>query len=477
MAKKSNSLTEIPIADRRGVLKLGLGIAGGLLVGCEHDVVETTAVVPNAPPAATGSATKTLVIYQASAVINYFDVGGDSFGSGDVYAWNAPITAEDGRAGSIAGVHQTVTMPTDGLFREVRIGYAAMDFGNGDTIVFGGLIAGQTPGPGLIAPGVELVNAIIAGAGAFGGAKGEIRSVRAPDNSWTHTLFYRTADLVAPPRRQYTARLNYASAVRDTTGNGRLGAGDFLTYLGTAQTADGISGVIQGAYVFISDRGQDGTPPKALGYGIIKDGDNIVINFATNTPSLSDNRLLGKLTTATAGGTGQTFGVTGEIVNLPNTDGSIQQSVKFFTPRADLVDRSFVLRSRLPTNEKIDRGSSGDSAGDQWAWVLPFTGDRGESATAFAYTWTIVPAGGTTAVRSLLGLILMRFSDGSTLLVADARTENAVVPTAADVAVRRPVLGGTGIYAGVWGELVTSLDGTSGLVHQLNLRGPAPGTF
>lgn len=121
----------------------------------------------------------------------------------------------------------------------------------------------------------------------------------------------------------------------------------------------------------------------------------------------------------------------------------------------------------------VDMGDAGGSVGDMSAWSLALTDAAGAPAgDAYGYATTIGPADDGSPDRILNGLIAIALADGSSLIVADLHPEEASVPNAMETAVTRPVIGGTGAYAGASGELVTTRDGAGVLVHTFTLRLP-----
>lgn len=438
------------------------------------------AVLPATPLAATRAAgNQALVLHQEPFEASAHDLEGDGIGPGDLYTWIAPVTADDGRSGTVVGEHVVVVTPTDGPFAEVRIGTSVIDLGDGDTIALGGLIP-VSAGP--IDPGTELVNAIIGGTGAFGGAKGEIRSVRAEDGSWAHTLAYETAGPVDPARTVRFSNPLPSTAIVDLAGEGTVGPGDFrvvavswipeVPITSAAGTTDGaVSADIRGASVLVRGPGDDGSPALVLGYTVlVLDGDQLA-GVTYQSVGGGTGPLAAPTTLRVVGGTGRFAGARGSWTAVV-ADEVIEATIELLAPSPDAVERTLVMRSALPAAGSIDRGDPGESFGDWFTFSLPFTGED-ESGTAYGYGSTVIPAADGSPVRTLVGLISVQLGDGSTILVADLHTEDTAIPRAEDAAVTRPVLGGTGRFAGVTGELVTTLDGQGGLVHTFHLVGPA----
>lgn len=427
---------------------------------------------------------ETLVVAQDPFDVAAHDLAGDGIGHGDLYTWIAPATAEDGRTGTIVGEHQVVHMPTEGPYAEVRIGTSVLDLGDGDTVAFAGLVPVTTP-LGQIEPGTELVNAIIGGTGAFGGAKGEIRSLRGEDGAWTHTLTYETA---GPGGTEAAARYSVGpGAVREfveLTGDGTPGTGDFRTFRGSDTTDDGLTVDRNGLQTVIRSAGDDGSNAITLGFWMeVIGGDQVV---AITAQEVTETGVAATdVTAALVGGTGRFAGARGSATLSRGDDGSFAKTFDLLDAPADTVERTLVLRSGLEAENAIeellqqldavrpvDRGDAGASLGDHRSWMLPFVGDDGESGVAYGFDIVVKPASDEDPVRTVSGLTVIELSDGSTIVVSDLHREGAMADPA-EAFVPRPVLGGTGRYAGVSGEIVTSFDGAGGLVHTLTLQGPA----
>lgn len=420
------------------------------------------------PGAAHAAGSVTLVLHQAPFEVAQHDLDGNGIGPGDLYTWIAPVTAADGRTGIVVGEHVTVVTPTTGPFAEVRIGTSAIDLGNGDSVALGGLIPVAV---GPVTAGVEIVNAIIGGTGAFTGAKGEIRSIRAGDGSWTHRLSYQTADL-ARPGRTIRATSPHSSELVDVTGDGKIGPGDFRVFHFVGTTEDGRPAEARGSQVVVRGAGEAGSLVQAFGYAVfVVDGAQIA---ALARPRVQEGggQLGGGLAIPLIGGTGQYAGVSGAWIVESLGGGSVKYTFTLFPAPTAGVDRTVVMRSALPQVRNSSAGGPG-GLGKKFTFSLPFIGVDGESGVAFGYGSTVAPARDGSPVRTIMGLISVQFDDGSTVLIGNVHTENAEVPSAAEFAVTRPVLGGTGRYAGVSGELVSTLDGGGGLIHTFKLRGPA----
>ncbi len=429
-----------------------------------------------------GAGPETLVVRQDPFDVSVHDLAGDGIGHGDLYTWIAPASAEDGRTGTIVGEHQVVHLPTEGLYAEVRIGTSVLDLGNGDSVAFAGLVPVTTP-LGQIEPGTELVNAIIGGAGAFAGAKGEIRSVRGEDGSWTHTLAYETAGPVDPALAIRYETTKRETGFADLTGDGGTGAGDFRFFRSATTTEDGLPVETNGAQTVARGPADGGSETVTVGTWLELIGGDLIMAIASQTVDAS-GRVAGTTTASLIGGTGRFAGVRGTATVVRDGEKNIK-TFDFLTEPEGTVERTLVLRSDLEAGgaieellqqlsavRPVDRGEAGLSLGDHRSWALPFVGDDGEAGVAYGYDIALGAASTEAPDRAIAGLTVLEFTDGSTIVVGDLHREGAM-PDPAQAFVPRAVLGGTGRYAGVSGELVSTFDPEAGLVHTFTLRGPA----
>ena len=105
---------------------------------------------------------------------------------GDMLAFQANITTEDGTPGTLNGLLITVDI-ADGTLDplEERIGQLVFDFGNGDSV----LAAGQSVYPGTeheMSADAPQRRAVIGGTGIYMGARGQITTTRNTDGSYEH---------------------------------------------------------------------------------------------------------------------------------------------------------------------------------------------------------------------------------------------------------------------------------------------------
>ena len=87
---------------------------------------------------ASARAEETFHIVQQKPELVHIDLGKDGASHGDILAFEAGFTAEDGKTGIMSGIITTVGIPAkDGEFFD-RVGNIVLDFGGIDTLVIAG---------------------------------------------------------------------------------------------------------------------------------------------------------------------------------------------------------------------------------------------------------------------------------------------------------------------------------------------------
>ena len=134
------------------------------------------------------SADQTFSILQELPAITHVDIGAEGSSHGDVMAFEAEFTADDGTSGEMHGVIITVSIPIgeNELFLD-RIAQIVVNFGNTDTLVIAGTAA-YPNGQAEMAPDSPHVRAVIGGTGRFIGARGQMVTTRRDAGHYEHTF-------------------------------------------------------------------------------------------------------------------------------------------------------------------------------------------------------------------------------------------------------------------------------------------------
>ena len=126
-------------------------------------------------------------IRQDAPHLTQVDLGDKGASHGDMLAFEAGLTAEDGTKGMLSGVLITVDLPDgDDLFED-RIGQLVFTLGSGDTIVVAG-VSNYTEATAEMNAGQPQIRAVIGGTGRYLGARGQVTTSRNADGSYEHAF-------------------------------------------------------------------------------------------------------------------------------------------------------------------------------------------------------------------------------------------------------------------------------------------------
>lgn len=136
---------------------------------------------------APAKASEIIDIVQGKPQVVHIDLGAGGASHGDLMAFEAPFTGENGVVGVINGITFTIDVPDgkDRLFD--RFGNILLNFGEGSSLVVGGG-AVYSLGAGEMEPDTPQVRAIIGGTGRFIGARGQITTIRCSAGHYEHRI-------------------------------------------------------------------------------------------------------------------------------------------------------------------------------------------------------------------------------------------------------------------------------------------------
>ena len=126
-------------------------------------------------------------VHQDNPALATVDLGYAGKSHGDMLAFEATISTEDGVEGLLSGILITVALPRGQSAFEDRIGNLVFKFGDSDSLVVAG---------GSVYPQDETemntnqpqVRAVIGGTGKYIGARGEVTTTRNDDGTYDHAF-------------------------------------------------------------------------------------------------------------------------------------------------------------------------------------------------------------------------------------------------------------------------------------------------
>lgn len=141
-----------------------------------------------APVYASKPATETFTVIQAQPVIKHIDLGAPGGSHGDMLAFEAAFTTENGAKGVMSGIIITVALP-DGVGGEYfdRVGNIVLDFGGIDSLVLAGKSLYGTS-EGEMNTHTPQVRAVTGGTGRYIGARGQITTTRVTSGEYKHVI-------------------------------------------------------------------------------------------------------------------------------------------------------------------------------------------------------------------------------------------------------------------------------------------------
>ena len=145
-------------------------------------------MVFSAPVCASKLAPETFTVIQAQPTITNIDVGAPGGTHGDMLAFKAPFTTENGAKGMISGIIITVALPDDvgGEYFD-RVGNIVLDSGGVDSLVLAGKSLYGT-GEGEMTKYKSQVRAVTGGTGRYIGARGQITTTRVTSGEYKHVV-------------------------------------------------------------------------------------------------------------------------------------------------------------------------------------------------------------------------------------------------------------------------------------------------
>ncbi|MCX5512147.1 hypothetical protein C3941_08755 [Kaistia algarum] len=126
-------------------------------------------------------------IRQDAPTLTQVDVGQSGASHGDMLAFEAGLTLEDGSKGLMSGILITVDLPDGADLFEDRVGQIVFNVGSGNEIVVAG-ISNYAKDAAEMNAGQPQVRAVIGGTGQYIGARGQVTTRRNPDGSYEHAF-------------------------------------------------------------------------------------------------------------------------------------------------------------------------------------------------------------------------------------------------------------------------------------------------
>jgi len=145
------------------------------------------ALLTIAAPCDAAEIKRTLKLHQAKPVLSHLDIGTQGASHGDILAFEAPVTGENGIKGVMHGILITIDIADGEDTLEERSGQIHVDLGGGNSIAIAGLSVYSGDNREMT-PDAPQVRPVIGGTGTFIGATGQVTTIRNTDGSYEHVF-------------------------------------------------------------------------------------------------------------------------------------------------------------------------------------------------------------------------------------------------------------------------------------------------
>ena len=143
----------------------------------------------DAPSTTNKLATQTLKVHQELPDLTHIDLDKEGASHGDLLAFDATVSSDNGMKGKLSGFIMTVDIPQkDHEVFQDRIVQLVFDFGEANTIVVGGRSVYPHLDKSVMKKNEPQYRAVVGGTGTFMGARGQIQTTRNDDGTYEHLI-------------------------------------------------------------------------------------------------------------------------------------------------------------------------------------------------------------------------------------------------------------------------------------------------
>ena len=143
----------------------------------------------DAPSTTNKLATQTLKVHQELPDLTHIDLDKEGASHGDLLAFDATVSSDNGMKGKLSGFIMTVDIPQkDHEVFQDRIVQLVFDFGEANTIVVGGRSVYPHLDKSEMKKNEPQYRAVVGGTGTFMGARGQVITTRNDDGTYEHMI-------------------------------------------------------------------------------------------------------------------------------------------------------------------------------------------------------------------------------------------------------------------------------------------------
>jgi hypothetical protein len=381
---------------------------------------------------------------------------------GDLYAFRATVRDTAGtEVGRLLGSQTSIRL--DGEAETVQ---AAATFElPGGQIVFGGLSGYPIDGVGTVV-GRTYVRPILGGTGSYAGAGGTLTTTRRDDGRYEQ----RIALVPAPggPATSLTALTRNLEAIDIPLGPADRREGDIRVFATTVVDAAGREvGRARGTQTTVSVDGDAETASASLTFDL--PGGDLAVGGLSETPHGGGHLVAGRpFLRPVLGGTGRYAGMAGTVTSTQVEPGHYENRFEL-RPAGRPAGKLRVTVQRGP-QRGIDLGDPGPSAGDLSVFAANVVDRRGRRAGRVHGTQTTIRS--ENGALTVHGMMTFDLKAGDLVVGGLSQYPRRGRGTRVGRAYVRPVLGGTGRYAGMRGTVRTIKRANGAYEQQFMLRRP-----
>ncbi len=433
------------------------------------------------------------VVEQAPPSLVHVDMGQDGGSHGDVLAFDADITSDNGMSGTLSGMITTVDIVESSQVVQDRITEIVFDFSDIGTLVVGGKSVYPFDGSGTeeMTPTNPQTRPVLGGTGDFLGAQGQVETIRNEDSSYTHRFelvgVTPWQDGASDLQRTFTLSQTKPSVVSVDLGEEGGSHGDLLAVDSRFSSDEGLSGKLGGIITTVDVPGPDETIfqdrfVKAVfdfgqGSTLVMFGKSSYPADASGTDELAINAPVIK---PIIGGTGEFSGARGQVETTRNDDGSYSQKFQLVgsanSPNENSQSR-LTLDQMLPFLVHVDVGVEGGSHGDILAFDAEVTSTEGLLGKLSGLIVTVdIPEFGDSNFQDRIVHLVFDLGAANTVVVGGKSIYPVDGGPASEFTKNIPqvraIIGGTGDYMDAKGQMESTRLDDGRYKHVLHFLSP-----
>jgi hypothetical protein len=438
---------------------------------------------------------RTFVVEQAAPSLVHIDIGQESGSHGDVLAFDAEITSNNGMSGKLSGMVTTVDIVESDKVVQDRITEIVFDFPDFGTLVVGGKSVYPFDGSGTeeMTLNNPQIRPVLGGTGGFLGAQGQVETIRNENSTYSHmfelvgVVTWQYGD--SEEQRTFTLSQGVPNIVHIDLGQEGGSHGDLSAYDAEFTSDKDLSGKISGMIttvdvpepneVIFQDRFVKAVFDFGQGSTLVMFGNSSYPADSSGADELAINAPVKK---PIVGGTGEFSGARGQVETTRNDDGTYTQTFQLVgtanpNPPTEDFQSTLTLHQTLPFLVHVDVGSEGGSHGDVLAFDAELTSTEGLLGKLSGLVITVdIPEPGGIVYKDRIVHLVFDLGSANTVVVGGKSVYPFDGSSASEfeknIPQIRAIIGGTGDYMAARGQVVSTRLDDGSYEHVLQFQTP-----